>query len=215
MSDTESTEMNDLLDKFEEDISNKFNLRIQELEDKIKNLENEKLKNDSSITIYTHTYPNGDIYEGTGLNKNNIFVRDGIGKMTYANGEIYSGCWKNNKRRGKGKLLKKGSLKIGVWNNDEIDGNSKETNYNFENANSGTVINNATIMEFKNGKPKRHSIYMPANKNQYTVGPYSHPGICTYDDSGNGSKSIYIWGPYRGYDGVDCLLDVSPNTLYL
>jgi hypothetical protein len=99
MSDTETSEMNDLLDKFEQEISNKFNLRIKELEDKIKNLENEnkELKNGSSITIYTHTYPNGDIYEGTGLNKKNIFVRDGIGKMTYAKGEIYSGCWKNNK----------------------------------------------------------------------------------------------------------------------
>ena len=41
MSDIESTEMNDLLDKFEQDISNKFNLRIKELENKIKNLENE------------------------------------------------------------------------------------------------------------------------------------------------------------------------------
>jgi chromosome segregation ATPase len=40
MSDTESTEMNDLLDKFEQEISNKFNLRIKELEDKIQNLEN-------------------------------------------------------------------------------------------------------------------------------------------------------------------------------
>jgi TolA-binding protein len=40
MSDTETTEMNDLLDKFEQEISNKFNLRIKELEDKIQNLEN-------------------------------------------------------------------------------------------------------------------------------------------------------------------------------
>jgi hypothetical protein len=39
MSDTESTEMNDLLDKFEQEISNKFNLRIKELEDKNKILD--------------------------------------------------------------------------------------------------------------------------------------------------------------------------------
>jgi hypothetical protein len=209
--------MNDLLDKFEEEISNKFNLRIKELEDKIKNLENEKLrnekfKNDSSITIYTLQYPNGDIYEGTGLTKNNMFNRDGIGKMTYANGEIYSGCWKNHKRHGKGKLLKNGSLKIGVWNNDEIDGNSKESIYDLTNE---PIIRSATTTTYKDNKRVKGVNYRSANAGQYAVGGDSVVGYWNADIHGNiGGTSCYSGNQYT-YRGGQEQLDISANTLYL
>ena len=212
MSETDTTEMNNLLDNFEEEISNTFNLRIKELEDKIKDLENEKLKNESSITIYTHTYPNGDIYEGTGLNKNNIFIRDGLGKMTYVNGDIYSGCWKNNKRHGKGKLLKDGRLKIGVWNNDEIDGNSKETAYHLTNE---PIIRSANTITYKDGNFLKGVNYQSANCGQYAVGSRSVIGYWTRDINGIQTNTSCYSGNQYTYRGDQESLDISANTLYL
>jgi hypothetical protein len=103
-------------------------------------------------------------------------------------------------------------LKIGIWNNDETDGNSKETTYGFENCNSPTVINSALTIEYKNGKFKRTKDYRPANWNQHTIGPYSLTTLQDYNDSGSGTSSQCRHGDYPG---VDYILDISANTLYL
>jgi hypothetical protein len=63
----------------------------------------------------TLTYANGDVYTGKfydGKKKQ--------GKMTYANGDIYDGEWVNDKRHGKGKLIKNGKVVFdGEWINDK------------------------------------------------------------------------------------------------
>jgi hypothetical protein len=183
--------------------------QIETLENRIKNSNNE------NTTVYTHNYTNGDTYEGTALNNNNVIVRDGIGKMTYENGDIYSGFWSNGQRHGKGKLFSKSnkSLKCGVWKNGEFDGII--TTYNFDDHDDPT-INHAIKEEYKNGKCVRHIGYGRSREynSHYNVGSLRNiKRISTFDD--NEKHHLEYEYRYGGPSNYEVPLDLTPQYLYL
>lgn len=73
---------------------------------------------DSANGLFRIRYSNGDVYEGSLLNKK----KHGKGKLYYTNGDFYDGEWHRDKREGKGKFyIKIEEMMIdGTFVNDEV-----------------------------------------------------------------------------------------------
>jgi len=136
---------------------------------------------------YHKVYPNGDIYDGEGINGDGYAVlqkKNGKGKMKYANGDIYEGKWKDDKITGLGKMTfangdvlqitkraqKQSEFDSGIMtckNGDIIEG--KWTNYN--------PIGKLK-MTYKNGDIYQGSIH---NNQRYGIGKYTYENGDVYE----------------------------------
>ena len=80
----------------------------EERKEKIKRKEEEEIK------LKEEERKREGLYEGSLFNNN----RQGFGIMKYTNGDIYGGDWTDDKREGKGYIIKKGIKYTGSWEND-------------------------------------------------------------------------------------------------
>lgn len=83
---------------------------------------------ESKVTLYQCTYPNGDIFLGGDLVNEH---REGYGTMHYKSGEVYAGEWKDDNRNGYGVMtFADGQVYEGYWDNNKINGQGTNTIYN-------------------------------------------------------------------------------------
>ena len=93
--------------------------KLKEEQEKIKREEEErkekiKRKEEEEIKLKEEERKREGLYEGSLFNNN----RQGFGIMKYTNGDIYGGDWTDDKREGKGYIIKKGIKYTGSWEND-------------------------------------------------------------------------------------------------